>query len=637
MGAEKIAVIKDTGQRLKATEHLLRDLKALEIMLEKGMFEKDVQRIGAEQEIALIGNDWKPKPVLLKILDKIDDPRFTTEFAQFNMEINLDPLVFTGDCFSQLERSLWRLMVKGEKTARLFDAHLLLVGIVPTLHRSDIDLKNMTPFPRYKNLIDTLHEMRGDSFEFRIDGKDSWISRSEDSFFESSNTSFQVHYQVAPDDFVAAYNWALAICAPALACATNSPLLMGKRLWRETRIALFQQSTDVRSTFDQYRERAPRVSFGTGWVKKSVLDLFCDDASRHKLIFASTRDEDALQILEEGGVPNLYALCIHNGTVYNWNRACYGITDGKPHLRIENRILPAGPTIVDEVANAAFWLGMMKGMPVAYANISKQMDFDTARRNFDHAARQGLGANFYWAGSDKQVRSDELILKELLPIARVGLEKASILPADIDKLLGIIEERVSTSRTGSQWILDAFGKLGQQGSKDEALVAVTAGMSKRQQEGAPVHTWDLPGLDEAGHWKNRYWTIEQIMKTDLITATEDDPVQLVANMMFWRNIRHIPVENSQGELTGLVTCKHVMLYYSNQHKEGQNTPVKDIMAKNVTTVTPQTKTLDALKLMKDNDLGCLPVLFGDKLAGLVTERDFVAIVGEFLGEMVGGA
>ncbi len=634
MGAEKIAIIKDKELRMKATEHLLRDLKALEIMLSKGMLESGVQRIGAEQEISLVGDDWRPAPVLMELLEKIKDERFTTEFARFNMEINLAPMLFTGDCFSQLERSLWRMLVKGEKTARLFDAHLLLVGIVPTLSLRDIDLKNITPLPRYHFLIEALNELRGESFEFRISGKDTWIARAEDSFFESSNTSFQVHYQVNPADFVQAYNWSLAITAPLLACATNSPLLLGKRLWRETRIALFQQSTDVRSTADPYRTRAPRVGFGLDWLKNSVLDLYRNDATRHKMFFASTREEDALEVLESGGIPKLYGLCVHNGTVYNWNRPCYGITDGKPHLRIENRVLPAGPTILDEVANAAFWLGMMNGLPDQYTDIHKRLDFDAARNNFRMAARSGLGSTFRWADSEAEIPASELILKEMLPIAREGLKKAAVDPDDADRLLDIIEERVKTGKTGSQWMLDAYEKLGKQGTKDEALIAITAGMSKRQQEGAPVHTWDLPEKDEAGSWKNRYWTIEQIMKTDLFTVTEDDPVQLVANMMYWRNIRHVPVENSRGEVTGMLTCKIVMLYYSNTHKDGMKTPVRDIMDTDLTTVSPQTKTLDALDLLKNNSSnGCLLVLHGNKLAGLVTERDFIAIVADLLREV----
>ncbi len=626
-----MAIIKDKNQRHQATAHLLQDLKALEKMHENGLFESDIQRIGAEQEVSLVGYDWKPALVLMDILSKINDERFTTELAQFNLEINLDPLVFTGDCLTQLERNLWRLVVKGENVANQFNAHLLLVGILPTLHQSDLDIKNITPSPRYKSLLDMLHELRGDSFEFRIEGKDQWIARAQDSFYESSNTSFQVHYQLPPDGFAASYNWAQAITAPVLACATNSPIFLGKRLWRETRIALFQQSTDVRNTDAHYRDRSPRVDLGTRWVKGSVLDIYRENATRHKPIFVSTRMEDALQVLAEGGVPKLYQLCIHNGTVYNWNRACYGITEGKPHLRIENRVLPAGPTIIDEVANAAFWLGLMKGMPPEYAKIDQRMDFDVAKRNFLYAAQLGLGANFYWNGSTKQIRSDELILKELLPIAREGLANAAVDGKDIDRMLGIIEERVKTGRTGSQWVLDAHKKLSKESNKDDALIALTAGMSRRQQEGSPVHTWDLPETAEAGSWKNRYWTIEQIMKTDLFTVNEDDPVQLAANMMYWQDIRHLPVENNQGELTGLVTCKLVMVFYSN-HDDGTNASVRDIMEKNLVTVSPQTKTMDALELMKKNHFGCLPVLHNNKLVGLVTERDFMNIAAELLKE-----
>lgn len=631
MGAEKVAIIKDKDQRLQATAHLLRDLKALELMIENGVFETDVQRIGVEQEVSLVGHDWRPAPVLMDILEKVNDERFTTELAQFNMEVNLDPLLFSGDCFSQLERNLWRLLVKGEKVANQFNAHLILAGILPTLHQSDLDIKNITPSPRYRSLLEMLHELRGDSFEYRIEGKDQWIARADDSFYESSNTSFQVHYQLAPEDFPTAYNWALAITAPVMACATNSPLFLGKRLWRETRIALFQQSTDVRSTGANYREKSPRVDFGTGWVKNSILEVYRENATRHKPIFVSTRMEDALRVLEEGGVPKLYQLSVHNGTVYNWNRACYGITDGKPHFRIENRVLPAGPTIIDEVANAAFWLGLMKGMPPEYADIDQRMEFDVAKRNFLYAAQLGLGSNFYWNGSDKQIRSDELILKELLPIAREGLTMAAVDNADIDRLLGIIEERVKTGRTGSQWMLDAYQKLGKESTKDDALVALTAGMSRRQQEGAPIHTWDLPENTEAGSWKNRYWTIEQFMKTDLFTINEDDSIQFAANIMYWKNIRHLPVENNLGELTGLVTCKLVMLYYSNQ-QDGTNTTVREIMERNLIAVTPQTRTVDAMELMKKNHLGCLPVLHGNKLAGLVTERDFMKIAAALLNE-----
>ncbi len=633
MGAEKVAIIKDKNLRMKATRHLLRDIKALESMLDQGIFEKDVQRIGAEQELSIIGSDWKPAPLVMEILSEVNDERFTTEFAKFNMEINLDPLIFTGDCFTQLEQDLWKYITKGEKIARSLNAHLMMAGIVPTLRNSDIDLKNITPLPRYHHLIDALQELRGESFEFRIEGADQWISRAFNSFFESSNTSFQVHFQVHPDEFVPAYNWALAISAPVLAAATNSPLLLGKRLWRETRIALFEQATDTRNSSQLYRDRSPRVSFGPGWVKDSVLDIYRDEVSTQKIMLASSREEDALTVLQNGGIPHLYGLCVHNGTIYNWNRACYGVTGGKPHLRIENRMLPSGPTIIDEVANAAFWTGLMNGLPNEYLNIAESMDFQTARRNFHYAAKLGLGANFYWPPAKKQITASHLILNELIPIARDGLQKANINEGDINRLLGIIGDRVQTGNTGSQWMLNAYYKLQTTGSRDEALVALTAGMSKRQQEGKPVHKWDKPEMAEAGAWGNRFSTIEQIMVTELYTVAEDDPVDLVSNIMYWQNIRHLPVENAKGEITGLVTCKLLINYYSNKFKLGKKACVKDIMTTQLITVTPQTKTTKAIELMIKNDVGCLPVVHQNKLAGLVTERDFVNISADLLAEM----
>ena len=624
MGSEKVALIQKKNDRINATEHLLRDFKALEKMLKRGLFEEDKQRIGVEQEISLVGNDWKPAPVLMHLLDKLKDDHFTTEFAKFNMEVNLDPVDFTGDCFGVIEKDLWKYLSSGEMAALTENAHLLLTGIVPTLLPSDIDLKNCTPLQRYRDLVQALLEMRGDQFEFRIQGEDQWISRAENSFFESSNTSFQVHYQLPVHEFVDSYNWALLISAPVLACSTNSPLLMGKRLWKETRIALFQQSTDVRSSGMAYREKEPRVGFGSNWVKGSMLTYFRENIMRHKAILASTRYEDAVEVLNMGSIPKLYALNIHNGTVYNWNRPCYGITDGKPHIRIENRYLPSGPSIVDEVANAAFWLGLMKGMPDRYKNIYEIMDFGTAKKNFHYAARLGLETTLQWPGYDRAIPVSEIILKELLPIAESGLKAVKVKEKDINKYLGIIKERVESGQTGANWTLKAFEKLTKECSKDEALVAVTAGMSRRQQKGRPVHTWDLPKVEEAGYWQNRYQTIEQIMTTELFTVLEDDPVKLVAQMMKWRNIRHVPVENKKGEFCGVISCKSLLL---NDEKKDS---AKDIISEHLVPIHPSTQTMEAIQLMKKESVDCLPVLVGKQLVGLVTEKDFIEVAAAYL-------
>ncbi len=611
-----------------ATQHLLWDLKAIEAMLEKGMFETSIQRIGVEQEISLIGNDWRPAPVLMELLEKIDDKHFTTEFAKFNMEVNLDPLVFTGDCFSQLEKDLWRFLAKGEKAAQALDAHLLLTGIVPTLHHSDLDLKNITPLQRYHDLVEALLDLRGEHFEFRINGQDQWISRAANCFFESSNTSFQVHYQIDPADFRDIYNWALAVSGPVMAICPNSPLLLGKRLWKETRIALFEQSTDVRSSAINYREKTPRVNFGRDWARGSVFDFYQENSFLHKLILRSTQQEDAVELVENGTPPKLFGLNTHLGTIYNWNRPCYGVTGGLPHIRIENRYLPAGPTVVDEVANAAFWLGLMKGIPDEFRDIPGKMDFGKAKKNFHTAARLGLETSLHWPGHDKPVAASKLVLQELLPIARAGLQLAQIDQKDIDHLLGIVEERVKTRQTGAQWITDAYAKLCKSSSKNQALVALTADMSSRQQQGEPVHTWPLPGKSHRRKWLSKFQTIEQVMATELFTVLEDDPIELVKQLMKWRKVRHIPVENKAGELTGMISCKSFLLC------DGDPITAKDVMASAPVTVNPSMMTYEAIRVMEKEKADCLPVVMGKHLVGLVTERDFIMIASLYLNERV---
>ena len=347
-------------------------------------------------QMHFVGKDWQAAPIALSVLEQLKgQPQFVNELALFNLEVNLDPLVFTDNCLQTLEHDLYNQMKTVEMIARRLDAHAVLVGVLPSLRRSDIDLKNMTPLPRYQVMMEKLTKLRNSQFDFRIEGVDELVTSFPHPMFEATTASFQVHYQLAPDDFVKKYNWAQAITAPLMAAVTNSPILLGRRLWRESRIALFQQSVDIRHESELLRQHPPRVSFGQDWIEHSALDLFRRNISRYKSILISNRKEDAVEVLANGGVPKLYGLNVHNGTVYKWNRPCYGITDGKPHLRIESRVMPAGPTIIDEVANAAFWLGMMHGMPAEYENISAKMDFDHAKGNFLRAAKHGLAAEFF--------------------------------------------------------------------------------------------------------------------------------------------------------------------------------------------------------------------------------------------------
>ena len=478
--------------------------------------------------------------------------------------------------------------------------------------------------------------MRGGHFELHINGTDELITKHQNILFEACNTSFQVHYQVDADEFVSKYNWAQAISGPVLSAVTNSPILLGKRLWRETRIALFQQSIDVRKSSKIMRETSPRVFFGNDWVKNSIIELFQEDIARHDVIFTGPIEEDSLKILHNGKIPGLKSLMLHNGSVYKWTRPCYGILNGKPHLRIENRLFPSGPTVVDEVANTAFWLGLMKGIPPEFDNIVEKMDFDDAKTNFLKAGRMGLGAQFTWIGHNKMIPSHELIINELLPIAREGLLKAKIDAQDIDKYLGIIRERVDSQLTGSQWLVDSFSKLKKEVTVEEALVATTAALHHRQKTGRPVHTWSLAQLKEGGSWVNRYRYIHQIMATDLFTVKEDDLVNLVTNIMDWRNFHHVPVENNKRELKGLISSDLLMHYYgTNFGGDTGKLTIKDVMIRNPVTVKPDTPTIDALKIMRKKELKCLPVTMGKKLVGIVTEYDFVRICEALFEELEG--
>ena len=349
---------------------LLKDLRALESMIETGRFETGVARIGAEQEVFLVDCNLRPAPISLEVLDHAKDSRLTTEIARFNLEANLTPLPLTAGCFQQMERELNELLSLVRKSAETFGADVLLSGILPTLQKSDLTLENLAPFPRYSQLNEGLMRLRGGPFSIHIKGLDELQITHDNVMMESCNTSFQVHFQTGPAEFADAYNMAQAITAPVLAAAVNSPLLFGHRLWHETRVALFQHSIDSRSRSQLARSQPTRVSFGNCWLKSSVTELLHDQISRFRPIMIAQPDEAPFQVLARGEVPLLSALRMHNGTVWRWNRACYGVADGIAHLRIENRALPSGPTVKDEMANAAFFVGLMVALPKEYGEIA---------------------------------------------------------------------------------------------------------------------------------------------------------------------------------------------------------------------------------------------------------------------------
>ena len=603
---------------------LLDDLRALDFMIDTDQFEKGVTRIGAEQEMFLVDRNLRPASISLDVLKRANDPRLTTEIAQFNLEANLTPVPLAGRCFGLMELELRELLSLVRSRAGEVGADVLLSGILPTLKKSDLTLENLAPIPRYYELNRGVIGLRGGPFSIHIKGLDELQITHDNIMMESCNTSFQVHFQTSPAEFASRYNMAQAITAPVLAAAVNSPLLFGHRLWQETRVALFQHSTDARSHTQLARSHPTRVSFGDQWLKHSVLELFHEQICRFRPIMITQPDEDPLQVLGRGEIPLLSALRMHNGTVWRWNRACYGVTNGIPHLRIENRTLPSGPTVQDEIANAAFFTGLMVACPEEYGEIEKRLSFDDAKENFFGAARHGLNAQIKWLDG-KSLSASSLILNDLLPLARAGLKESDIDAGDIDKYLGMIEERVRSRQTGAQWMLNSLALLNGHEPADMRLRTLTSTILARQKEDKPVHEWKLAAAGESSDWSQSYQTVGQFMVTDLFTLRPDDLVDLAASLMDWRHIRHVPVEDEHGRLVGLVTHRGVLRLLSRGAKTtgGASLTVREIMKPNPTCVSSTTPTLEAIEIMRHSGIGCLPVVDDGQLVGIVTSYDFL--------------
>jgi CBS domain-containing protein len=618
------------GSARAFSKALLKDLQALEKMLENGLIESGVRRFGCEQEMFLVNRAWRPAPVAMEVLERLDGEAFTTELARFNLEMNVEPMMLGGACLSALQKSIEELLDMAREAASEEGADVVLAGILPTLGKSDLTLDNISPMPRYYALNESLTRMRGRAYRLQIQGRDELQIEHDSVMLEACNCGCQVHLQVDSTEFAPMYNAAQAMTGPVLAAAVNSPVLFGKRLWAETRIAVFRQSIDTRSTSVHLREFSTRVRFGDRWVKESVAELFQEDIAQFRVLLAQETVEDPFEQLAAGDIPRLQALQLHNGTVYRWNRPCYGISEGKPHLRIECRVLPSGPTVLDEVANAAFWIGLVLGAKHEYGDITERLSFDDAKYNFLTASRQGLDAGFRWVDG-QSVTAPELILETLLPLARAGLE-AYVDRSEIDKYLGVIHDRVQSRGTGSDWMMRSLSEMEDRGSRSERMTALTAAIANRQSERKPCHEWELAMLEEAGGWTRKYVKVEDYMTTQLFTVQEDELLEMVAFLMERNQIRHVPVEDEQNRLVGLVSYRSILRMASDMGNEGDKgtTPVKTIMERDPVCVTPETSTLEAIDMMRKNAVSCLPVLKGEKLVGLVTEADFMPIAYELL-------
>ena len=615
MGNLNVTKLQDKKEHANYIHHLMNDIEALDLMLEQDLIEKEPIRIGAEQEFFIVDDSFFPNNNALQILEDINDDHFTTEIGNFNLEINLDPQELKTDCFSKLKEQLTTLLDKAKTSANKLDSKVILTGILPTLSLKHIGIDNMTPIQRYYVLNEAIRESRNQDFNIHIKGVEELNIHHDSVMLEGCNTSFQMHLQIHPDTFIDTYNWAQAISGPVLSVCANSPLLFGKELWAETRIALFTQSVDTRAHSTLLNENQSRVSFGNNWETGSVTDIFRDNISRFRSLVTTEYITDSVDMIERGEIPKLKALSLHSGTVYRWNRVCYGVGNGKPHLRIENRYIASGPTTTDEVANMVFWVGLMLGKPSKFDNIHKKWDFKDVKSNFFSAARYGMGTQFYWDG--KYISSHQLILDELLPMAYRGLYSAGIDPSDVEKYLTVIENRVK-SHSSSQWLINNYRSLIKNHTKFHAAQLLTSQLYEKQEHNYPVGSWSMININDIENKKENH-VVKHAMSTDIFSVVKEDSLQLVVNIMKWKNIRHMPVIDGDKHLIGLITTTDINDF--SKHFIDKGISVDDIMTKDIITIG-QYETLETAKtLMISNLINCLPVIEKGKLIGLITSKD----------------
>jgi len=605
-------VTKET--RIKFIRHLLNDIDAMDQMIRENRFETGITRIGAEQELCLVTDQWRPAQNAQELLPLMEDPHFTTELARYNLEINLDPFELTGDCFTSMENQLRSLLQKAHEVAKTKNTKIVLTGILPTISKAELHFDYMTQSPRYWAMNQVIKEARGADIELKISGVDELSVAHDSVLFEACNTSFQLHLQIAPEDFVSSYNWSQAISGPVMAICTNSPLLLGRELWNETRIALFQQSIDTRRTSFALRNQEARVSFGNHWATGSATDIFKNDVANYKILLSKEIEHDSLDLLSNGTIPKLEALCLNNSTIYRWNRPCNGVGGGKRHLRIENRYIPSGPTVIDEMANFAYWVGLMYGRPNSFNDIPNHMDFRDAKLNFIKSARYGKESMMHWNG---EIHSTQSLTKNIfLPMAYDGLKKAGVDESDATRLLEVIEKRTK-GQSGSQWSIAQFRNLKKELKTDDALIQLTKSIYNHQQTELPVHEWKTTDLKKV--ISEDAFRVGHIMSTGVLSVNYNDHADLATSIMEWKNIHHVPVEDGSGNFCGLLTWTHMKRHKLDE--EGGSKIVDDIMTKKVISVPPELEIKEAIRLMKHYEYGCLPVVRGKQLVGIITIKD----------------
>jgi hypothetical protein len=478
-----------------------RCIEALTVMLREHPFARDEPMTGVEVELNLVDAELVPALRGRQVLDAIGDAGFQPELGRWNLELNLPPRPLPGDQWHHFENQLTEHLGVARAAARTCGAQLAVIGILPTIESRHLVVGALSTEDRYAVLNEQMMSARGEPIRLDIAGDDpsgrhavlpDHLAADFDSIApEAACTSMQLHLQVHPDAFAGYWNAAQCLAGVQLAVCANSPFLLRSRLWAETRIPLFEQSCDMRTVELRNQGVRPRVWFGERWIT-SIIDLFSENARYFPALLPRTDDIDPMAELKEGRVPLLDELRLHNGTIWRWNRPVYDVADGVPHVRVENRVLPAGPTAVDMVANALLFYGLLRVLVEAERPLWSSMSFEAAQENFTTAARHGLDGPLYWPGPG-WIRPDELVLRKLLPQAADGLARWGVAAAVIDRYLTVIERRCLRRRTGAAWQLDAVAALeGRGADRVTALHSMFGRYLEHSEANEPVHTWPLP-------------------------------------------------------------------------------------------------------------------------------------------------
>lgn len=493
MGAEVDAQEFSRADRTRHREKVRTCLDVFAHMLREARFDTDDPMTGLEVELNLVDESGDPALKNAEVLAAIADPDFQTELGQFNIEVNVAPQRLREGGLAGFEESLRRSLNNAEARSAKVGAHLVMIGILPTLAQGHMAPSSISANPRYALLGEQILAARGEDLVISIAGEEKLETTSESIVPEAACTSTQFHVQTSPEQFADYWNASQCIAGVQVALGANSPYLLGKRLWRETRIPLFEQATDTRSEELRAQGVRPRVWFGERWIN-TVFDLFEENVRYFPALLPITEDEDPAAVLAEGGVPVLHELRLHNGTIYRWNRPVYDIAAGVPHLRVENRLLAAGPTVADMIANAAFYFGLVRTLAEDERPIWSQMSFSAAEENFHEAAQQGIHTAVYWPGLG-EVKATELVLRRLLPLAHAGLEAWGVSTAERERLLGIIEQRCVRQTNGAEWFVEKMqrrelvGGNGGVSDRYDALRDVLVEYRENMHTNQPVHTW----------------------------------------------------------------------------------------------------------------------------------------------------